>query len=273
MNIVFFGTPDFATILLDHLHEAGLTPTLIVTQPDRPKGRKLELTPPAVKVWAQNHSIDVIQPENLKDADELDVLINSEWDLFIVAAYGLIVPNDILNLPKHGTINVHPSLLPKYRGPTPVQSQLLSDDRECGVSIMLLDEKMDHGPILSQASITPEEWPLKASLLNDILWNAGGELLIETIFDWTKGVITPEEQNHDQATFTSKVSKSNGEIKLDDDPYQNYLKFCAFDPWPGVYFFNENNKRMKITDAEWQGGSFRILKVIPEGEKEQPYQG
>ncbi|NBD73423.1 methionyl-tRNA formyltransferase, partial [Patescibacteria group bacterium] len=167
---VFFGTPELATVVLDELEAAGLVPTLITTQPDRPRGRGRALAPPPVKIWAHERGIDVLQPENLRDDPALDVLLNSEWSYFVVAAFGMLIPKRLLEHPAHGCLNVHPSLLPKYRGSTPVQSQILADDPSCGVSIILLDEEVDHGPVLAQASISPEEWPLRASVLNGILW-------------------------------------------------------------------------------------------------------
>lgn len=273
---VFFGTPRFAVYVLQALEKAGVLPDVVVTAPDRPAGRGLLIQEPPVKAWALERDIPVLQPENLKEENEALVLLkNSEWDLFLVAAYGSILPKDILALAQKGALNVHPSLLPKFRGASPIKSQILADEKTVGVSIMLMDEKMDHGPIVSQASVTPEDWPLKASVLEAMLATIGGELLAETIPAWLGGSITPEEQNHDLSTFTKKIKKEDGEISLSDDPYQNYLKYCAYDGWPGVYFFAERNGkkvRVKITDAEYKSGAFAPLKVIPEGKKETGYQ-
>lgn len=281
-SIVFFGTPRFAVYVLRALEKAGVLPDLVITAPDKPAGRGLKIQEPPVKEWALEHGIPVLQIESLKkESDDLNLLKNSEWDLFLVAAYGSILLKDILDVPQKGALNVHPSLLPKFRGASPIESQILSDEKNAGVTIMLIDEKMDHGPILAQASVTPEEWPLKASVLEAMLATIGGELLAETIPQWLGGSITPEEQNHDLATFTKKITKEDGLIEIcgrrtsANEEYEKYLKYCAYDGWPGVYFFverNGKNMRVKITDAEYKNGAFLPLKVIPEGKKEIGYQ-
>jgi len=274
---IFFGTPHFAVYTLQILEEAGMLPDVIVTAPDKPAGRGLQLKEPPVKEWALARDIPVLQPGNLKEeSGAMDLIRNSEWDIFIVSAYGKLLPKDILALPKYGTLNVHPSLLPRFRGASPIESQILADERETGVTIMLMDEEMDHGPILAQASVTPEEWPLKARVLEEMLATIGGELLAETLVPYMGQKIPLEPQDHSKATLTKKIEKADGEISLADDPYQNYLKYCAYDGWPGVFFIYEKNAgqkiRVKITDAEYKNGVFTPLKVIPEGKKEIPYQ-
>jgi len=274
---IFFGTPRFAVYTLQSLEEAGILPDVVVTAPDKPAGRGLQLKEPPVKEWALARDIPVLQPANLKEESEaMNLIRNSEWDIFIVSAYGKLLPKDILALPKYGTLNVHPSLLPRFRGASPIESQILADERETGVTIMLMDEEMDHGPILAQASVTPEEWPLKARVLEEMLATIGGELLAETLVPYMGQKIPLEPQDHSKATLTKKIEKADGEISLADDPYQNYLKYCAYDGWPGVFFIYEKNAgqkiRVKITDAEYKNGVFTPLKVIPEGKKEIPYQ-
>jgi len=271
-NIVFFGTPQFAVWTLNALEASGVLPTIIVTVPDKPAGRGLEIVAPPVKEWAYERDIPVLQPESLRTENEAtDLLKNSEWDLFVVSAYGKILPKEMLALPHKGVLNIHPSLLPKFRGASPIESQILADEKNTGVTIMQVDEEMDHGPIVAQASVTPEEWPLKAALLEEMLATIGGELLAETIPAWLNGTLTPEPQQHELATYTKKIEKADGEILLSDDGYQNYLKYCAYDVWPGIFFFH-NNKRIKITDAEFKNGTFTPLKVIPEGKKETEYE-
>lgn len=271
----FFGTSRFAVYTLEALENAGLLPDIVVTAPDKPAGRGLELKASPVKEWALERALPVLQPESLKkESEALDLLKNSEWDLFIVSAYGKLLPKEILEVPRKGTLNVHPSLLSKFRGASPIESQILADEKDVGVTIMLMDEEMDHGPIVAQASVTPEAWPLKATLLEEMLGTIGGELLAESIPVWMEGGITPEEQNHAQATFTRKIEKADGEISLSGDAYQNYLQYCAYDGWPGTYFFVEKNGkkiRVKITDATYENGAFASLKVIPEGKKEVNY--
>ncbi len=278
MNLrqVFFGTPHFAEIVLDELKNAGYAPSLIVTMPDRPAGRGNTITPPPVKLWAERNGITVLQPETVRD-DILEPLSNSEWDIFIVASWGMIIPNDVLSIPRHGCLNVHPSLLPKYRGASPIRSQILEDDRECGVSIMLLDEKMDHGPILAQAriEIENEDWPPEATVLEDLLAHEGGILLAQTIPEWIKGNITPEDQDHTRATYTKKIEKADSLIDLTDNPWENFLKIRAFQGNPGTHFFavrkNGEKVRVKIIDAEYTDGKLILTRVIPEGKKEMAY--
>ena len=270
-TIAFFGTPQFAVYVLEELLEAGIEPSIIVTAPDRPAGRGLALTAPPVKEWAESQNIPALQPESLRGHnDALDLLTNSEWDLFIVAAYGKILPKEIIDLPRRGVLNVHPSLLPRFRGASPVETQILEDEKETGVTIMQIDEEMDHGPIVAQASITPEEWPVRASILEELLAREGGKLLAEAIPPWLNEEFEASAQDHDNATFTKKIKKENGEIDLNADGYQNYLKFCAYDEWPGTFFF-KGGKRIKITDAEYKNGVFVPRKVIPEGKKETDY--
>ncbi len=276
---VFFGTPRFATAVLDELAEAaplwrGL-PALVVTLPDRPSGRGMQITSPPVKVWAQARRIPVIQPETLDDA-LLNTLRAENYSLFIVAAYGKILPKELLAIPKYGTLNVHPSLLPKLRGASPVRSAIISDDRATGVSIMLLDEQMDHGAVVAQASIEIEkkDWPPQAPVLEELLARQGGQLLAEVIPEWVAGKITPEPQNDSEATYCKKIKKEDALLDLSADPYQNFLKIRAYEGWPGAYFFAKRDHReirVKITDAQFASGKLEILKVIPEGKREMSY--
>ncbi len=287
LKLGFFGTPRFAVSVLEELVKGGIEPALIVTASDKPAGRGLALKKSDVKKWAEKQGLDVITPKSLRAEEPVtEILFNSEWDLFIVAAYGYLIPFDVLKLARYGSLNVHPSLLPRFRGPSPIESAILADEKETGVTIMLLDEELDHGPILAQASIAPEPWPIRASILEEILARAGGELLAEVIPRWVlessytydededSDTIKPEPQDHSRATFTKKIEKEDGEIDLANDGYQNYLKFCAYDEWPGTYFFAERNEkkiRVKITNAEFAVGEFRVLRVIPEGKREMNY--
>ena len=273
VSFVFFGTDEHAGTILDELKSAGFTPALIVTTPDKPKGRELQMTPPPVKLWAQKNNIPVLQPEKL-DTAFIGQLSKVNSQLFIVARYGKILPKDILNIPRHGTLNVHPSLLPLFRGPSPAQSQILAGVPETGVTIILLDEKVDHGPILAQEVVAmPTPLPHTHELEN-MLAHLGGKLLAETIPQWLAAPpadgIDPQEQNHAHATFTNMLKKEDGLLNLNDNDELNYRKFLAYSDWPSVYFF-KNGKRIKITGAEFKDGTFVIKKVIPEGKKEMTY--
>lgn len=278
LRIAFFGTPEFAADILEELARAHITPSIVVAAPDAPRGRNLVMTPPEAKVWALEHDIEVLQPHTLRldGADEArDILYNSEWDLFIVASYGKILPQALLDLPRHGTLNVHPSLLPLYRGPSPIRSAMLDDRKDAvGVSIMLLDSGVDTGPIVAQGRVQIEEWP-QATILEKLLAHEGGELLAEVIPLWVKGEITPEPQDSANATHSKKLTKEMGELDLGGDPYQNFLKIQALAGWPGTYFFTERNgkrMRVKITEASYADDTLTIERVIPEGKKEMPYE-
>ena len=247
-------------------------PTAIITSPDKPQGRGLILTAPPVKIWAEENKIECLQPENLKTSP-----VSGAWDLFIVAAYGKIIPENILNIPKYKTLNVHPSLLPKLRGPSPIESTILNDDKDTGVSIMRLDKEMDHGPIVAQEKINLETlnvWPVIAPALEDKLARQGGALLAKIIPDWASGKIKEIEQDHSKATYCQKISKADGLVNLGETPYQNYLKICAYSGWPGSYFFVENASkkiRVSIKEAQYKNNTLEILRVIPEGKKEMSY--
>ncbi len=273
-RFAYFGTPLFATIILDELEKKGLLPAVVITAPDKPKGRKLIIAPSAAKAWAESRHIPVLTPEKLYDEAFMAEPSLHDCDLFIVAAYGKIIPKAILGMPKYGVLNVHPSLLPKFRGPSPIESVILSDENHTGVSIMKLDEELDHGPIVAQEECHLPEWPPKGSLLSRTLAHQGGSLLARIIPEWiTKQ--EAQEQDHSQATFTKKISKEDGLIKLTDDALLNYKKIQAFDEWPGAYFFTERNGkkiRVRATSAILHNGILTILRVVPEGKKEMSYE-
>ncbi len=296
-NMVFFGTPQISVFVLEELEKEGILPSLVVTTSDKKRGRKMLLTPPETKVWAQEHNIPVLQTEKITEAfiHTLKDLAPKEaekenWDIFVVAAYGKLLPQELLDIPEHGVVNVHPSLLPRLRGANPIRGAILADEKEVGVSIMLVDAEMDHGPILAQEKVTlPENnlennkgWPPHGSELDEILARHGGMLLAHTLPQWIKGNITPQEQNHNDATFTKKITKEDGLIDIDADPYQNLLKIRAYEGWPGTYFFKDDKparlasesvagKRIKIIEAEIEDGKLKITRVIPEGKKEMDY--
>lgn len=278
LRIAFFGTPIFATVILDEMDAGGYTPMLVITQEDKARGRHLEVVPTEVKLWAEQHDVDVITPRGLVSGDpSLSLLFNSEWDLFVVASYGNILPQNILDIPKHGVLNVHPSLLPKLRGASPVRTAILTDQKDAvGVSIMLLDSEMDHGPIVAQARIEPEVWPMGALLLEELLAHVGGQLLVEAIPPYIVGEIIPESQDHSVATYSKKIEKHMGEVELGGNPMENLRRIKALEGWPCAYFFIKKDGkpfRVKIIDADINvdGGALEILRVIPEGKKEMDY--
>ncbi len=288
-KIAFFGTPDFAVWVLEGLKSHGILPDLVVCAPDAPKGRKLVMTPPPAKVWAEKNRIPVIQPESVKgptfekELRERAPLGDSslgfgDWDLFIVAAYGKIIPENILYLPRRKTINVHPSMLPLLRGSSPLQSAILHDMRDTGVTIIRLDKEMDHGPIVAQRALGLSAWPVDAETLGKESARLGAELIAEILPSLLDGTAKEREQDHSKATLTKKISKEDGLISLGDDGYLNFLKFNAHKGWPGTYFFVERHHqgatgkvRVTVTEAAFENGAFAIKKVVPEGRSEMSW--
>ncbi|PIT91071.1 methionyl-tRNA formyltransferase [Candidatus Kaiserbacteria bacterium CG10_big_fil_rev_8_21_14_0_10_49_17] len=270
IQFVFFGTPELSVTVLEELKKEGFMPRIVVTAPDTPHGRGMKLAPPPVKVWALKNSVAVLQPRKITE-EVIAELAQEQWDVFIVAAYGKILPQTLLDIPMHGTLNVHPSLLPRLRGPSPIRSAILLDEKVTGVSIMLLDAEMDHGPILAQ-EVVEVVWPPRAPELEKRLAKKGGEMLAKILPQWVAGEIAPQEQEHEKATFCRMLKKGDAEINLSDDPYQNLLKIRGYEKAPGAYFFTEKNGkkiRVKVVSAERdESGSLKLLRVIPEGKKE-----
>ncbi len=243
VQLVFFGTTPLAQGVLAELSDAGYTPQRTVL-PE-------ELTPELV-----------------------DELSKETWDVFIVASFGKILTRPLLDIPKKGTINVHPSLLPRLRGASPMRSAILNDERETGVSIMLMDEKMDHGPLLAQKKVAIDPWPPRGKVLDDLLSREGGALLAQVLPMWLSDELEPQEQNHDLATYCEKFTKEDGLLSLDDDAYRNLRKIRAYEGWPGTYAFFERagrKLRVQILDAHVEGKKLVIDLVKPEGKKEMPY--
>ena len=246
------------------------------------------MTPPPMKVFAQAHNFKVDQPLSLSSHN----LSLFPYNLLIVASYGKIIPKSILDIPKFGTLNVHPSLLPKFRGPSPIQSFILSGEEKTGVTIMLMDEQVDHGQILLQKEFetrstkheipnkfqiqNSENFKLNANQLEEKLAELGGQMLVDVIPKWISGEIKAVEQDHSQATFTKKINKENGLVDLEKDSPENiYRKFLAFHSWPGIYYFtkrDEKDIRVIITDMELENGQLKINKVKPEGKNEIDYE-
>jgi len=268
IKFVFFGTPDVASETLEILKVNGYIPSLIITSQDKPQGRKMLLTSPPVKTWAIENNIQYLQPEKL-DEEFIYNLKPITYNLFIVVAYGKILPEKLLSLPKLGSINIHYSLLPKYRGASPVESAILNGDTETSITIQKMELKMDSGPIIVKETIKilPDE---KASDLRKRLIKIGGELLVKTLPNIIENKIQLIPQNEEDATYCKKIKKEDGLIDLNDDAKINYNKFRAYASWPRTFFF-QNNKRIIITDALLENGEFKILKVLPEGKKEINY--
>src|SRR3989344_9242022 len=194
VRFAFFGTPELACVFLGELENAGLVPSLVVTTPDKARGRGMEVASPPVKTWAQERHIPAIQPESFDEVPA--ALKDAVFDVFVVIYYGKVLPSTILNIPKHGVLNIHFSLLPRWRGTSPVRAEIANDDKGVGTSIILLDEKIDHGPVVAQKKLDIPDWPPRASALEERMTLESAKLLVGILPSWIAGDIEAQEQNH-----------------------------------------------------------------------------
>lgn len=254
VRIVFFGSPEYVVPVLDALVKTHYEIVLVVTQPDRPMGRNRALTPTAIKTYAHKHDLLLSTPEQISD-EVIDHVRSLRPTVCVLAAYGLILPEELLRIPRFGFINLHPSLLPRYRGATPVQAAILGGDAVTGISIMKMDKKMDHGPILHQETIDLSGRETAPELLTN-LFSKGAHNLIATLPAYLSGKLKPEEQNHDSATFTKLLKKQHGTIHWNKTARYIERMTRAFNPWPGAY-------------TTWNGLSLQIIsaRVFNENEK------
>ena len=277
MKYIFFGTPSFSarclTILLDH----GMVPMAVVCNPDRPVGRKHIITPPPVKALIAERAtqIPILQPEKL-DIEFQAKLKDLHPDFFVVFAYNKILRKDMLAIPRLGTVGVHPSLLPKYRGPSPFQTALLNGETETGVTLYLLDVGLDSGPIIAQSKPLPISDTSTFDSLAEKLADIGGNMLIEIIPPFYDGEIKSVPQSETDATFTKKFTTEDGFISPDDlaaaeqgdTEKTSYLdrKIRALNPAPGVWTMRDG-KRLKLLQAKISNGALRLTVIQREGEK------
>lgn len=245
-KIVFMGTPDFSVPVLRSLVEENYEIVGVVTQPDRPKGRKKTLTPPPVKVEAEKHNIKVLQPEKIRE--EVEDVLALEPDLIVTAAFGQILPKELLEAPKFGCINVHASLLPELRGGAPIHYSILQGKTKTGITIMYMAEKLDAGDILTQVEVEIEEQDTVGTL-HDKLSEAGVKLLIETIPLLLAGKITPQKQDDSKATFASNIKREQEKIDWAKTGEEIYNQIRGLNPWP-VAFTTYNNQLLKLWWSE-----------------------
>ncbi|MCM3441149.1 methionyl-tRNA formyltransferase [Metabacillus halosaccharovorans] len=241
-KIVFMGTPDFSVPILKSLIEEGYNIVGVVTQPDRPKGRKKLLTPPPVKVEAEKHNLKVLQPEKIRH--EVQDVLALEPDLIITAAFGQILPKELLEAPKYGCINVHASLLPELRGGAPIHYSILQGKTKTGITIMYMAEKLDAGDILTQIEVEIDERDT-VGLLHDKLSTAGVKLLLETLPPLIKGNITPQKQDDTKATFASNIKREQERIDWSKTGEEIYNQIRGLNPWP-VSFTTYQDQLIKI---------------------------
>lgn len=231
MKIIYMGTPDFAVPALKSLASSEHEVCAVFTQPDKPRGRKMVLTPPDVKVCAQSLYIPVYQPESMKNGDVLEIIGRYNPDVIVVAAYGKILPKAVLDAPKFGCVNIHGSLLPKYRGAAPIQQSVLNGDKVTGITTMLMDVGLDTGDILLTEETEIGENETSGELF-DRLAELGGKLILKTLSALEKGEITPKKQDESLATHTSKIDKSLCPIDFSKSAFEVHNKVRGLNPWP-----------------------------------------
>lgn len=269
VKVVFFGTPDFAVPALKYLVDFGYDVIAVVTQPEKPVGRAKVVMPSPIKKAALEMKIEVLEPHNLKqDAKLFERFKHLNPDICVVAAYGKIIPPRYLEIPKYGFVNIHPSLLPKYRGPSPIQTAILNGDNKTGVSIIVVDNEVDHGPLLAQQTynLQPKTYNIQTS---GELFALGAKLLIETLPKYINGDIKPQEQDHSQATFTKMLSREDGRINWSQPAEKIYNQIRALNPEPGTWSLWKgkvvNIKKAKLTDDKLEIETLQL-----EGKRETP---
>ena len=258
-KIVFMGTPDFAVPALQQLiaqHEV----IGVVTQPDRPAGRSRQLQQSPIKQLALQHAIPIFQPEKIRRAEAIDELRQWSPDVYIVAAFGQILPQAVLDIPPHGSLNIHASLLPRWRGAAPIQAAIRAGDAESGITIMKMDAGLDTGPMLTQRAIplAPDE---TGQSLHDKLAQIGGELLIETLPGYLDGRIQPQAQDEALVTYAPQIKKEEGHINWQQPAETIERLVRAFTPWPGTYTFWEG-QMVKILNGATSDGHAAPGQVI-----------
>ena len=246
-GLIFMGTPEFAVPALAALGDGPLPIAAVYTQPDRPAGRGQKLTPSHIKAWALAHGLPVFQPPSLRAPAAVEEMRALAPEIIVVAAYGKLLPDSILAIPLKTVLNLHPSLLPRYRGASPIAFPILNGDQVTGVTIMQVDSGVDSGPILAQRRVTigPRD---TAGTLGTTLAETGAELLRETLGRWLHGEIVPSPQNESQATVTKRLEKEDGGIDWRAPAVDIERRIRAFTPWPGCY-------------TKWRAATLRILEA------------
>ena len=253
MRIVFMGTPEFAVLPLESLTNNGYEIIAVYTQPDKAAGRGRVMEESVVKKAALRLNLNVLQPANLKSAEVRIHLAGLKPDAIVVAAFGQILPQSVLEIPPSGCINIHPSLLPKYRGVAPVPAAILNGDEFTGVSIMLMDKGVDTGPLLSRAQIPILPQDTGGSLLGKLSL-ISAQLLLDTLSRWSRKEIKPQSQNDTNATYTKMLTKEAGEIDWKLPAMEIWRRVRAYQPWPGCY-------------TQWRGKQLKIIEAVPLADK------
>ncbi len=248
MNIIFAGTPDFSAKILRTLIDSKHNIRAVLTQPDRPKGRGRKLTASPVKLLSADNYIDVLQPRTLKSEDAQSMLAELEADVMVVVAYGLILPKAVLSLPTKGCINIHASLLPKYRGAAPIQAAILNGDSESGVTVMQMNEGLDTGDMLYKATCMLVEDETSLSL-HDKLADLGSKALLETLSLIDSNKLEPVSQNNQLATYAGKIQKNDALINWNESAVVIERRIRAYNPWPIAYTQFSKSERLRVFKA------------------------
>jgi methionyl-tRNA formyltransferase len=249
MRVVFMGTPEFAVPALDALIHSEHEIVGVFAQPDEPAGRGRSLVSPPVKKLALQHRLTIHQPPSLRRSCELDRLASLRPDVVIIAAYGKILPESFLRVPPRGCLNIHASLLPRHRGPSPIAAAILAGDEVTGVTIMIVTKMMDTGPVLTQRRIPILPHDTTGSLFQK-LSGLGAELLMETLPQWLDGKLAPQPQDGEKATYSKMIAKEDGLIDWHRPSVELWRRVRAFQPWPGCY-------------TTWQGRTVKIIEAVP----------
>jgi len=257
-RIVFAGTPEFALASLTALVDAGHSVVAVYTQPDRPAGRGRRVTASPVKRFAEERGIVVLQPEPFRDAAAVADLTALQPDILIVAAYGLLLPQNVLDIPTHGCLNVHASVLPRWRGAAPIQAAILCADEATGVSLMRMTAGLDCGPVFSDSVIAIGESE-SAGDLHDRLAVLGGELLVKDLSKILRGDISPAPQDESLVTYAAKIQKQDAELDWTLSAEELLRRIRAYNPVPGAFFFSGNDVRVKI----WQASVVADVSAAP----------
>jgi len=262
VRTVFMGTPQFAVTILESLLRSSCQVLAVYTQPDKPAGRGRPVVFPPVKKLALERGIPVIQPETFKSSEVVEKLVSFQPELIIVAAFAAILPLELLSLPKFACLNVHPSLLPRHRGPSPVANAILCGDELTGVTIMLMDAGLDTGPILAQEKVEISFMNTTGSLSSKLA-DVGAKLLLETLPKWLEGELRPQAQDESQATYSRLITSKDAEVDWHLPAIELWRRVRAYNPWPSCYTWCQG-KRLRILEAIPCGdlGQGEVGKVI-----------
>src|SRR4030042_1231795 len=258
IKTILMGTPEFAERIFRKFYDAPkdrFEIIAVITAQDKPVGRKQVLTPSAVKKWALGTNLSVLQPEKERNPEWVAKIKEINPELIILTAYGQIIPQEILDIPKYGAINIHPSLLPCWRGASPIQAAILNGDKETGTSLMLMDKDMDHGPIIQNSKFKIQNSKINYKELENQLIETASDLLIKTLPDYIEGKIIAQPQDHEKATFCKLIKKENGKIDWNKSAEEIERQIRAFQEWPGSFAEIKNQnakiKILKILEADF----------------------